>query len=42
MTGNRYKENFNGCIYDIYFMDKGPLRAPEDAVRGYNVRPCLN
>ncbi|XP_076086554.1 basement membrane-specific heparan sulfate proteoglycan core protein-like isoform X4 [Mytilus galloprovincialis] len=40
MTSNRYKETFSGCIYDIYFMDKGPLRAPEDAVRGFNVRPC--
>ncbi|KAK3104457.1 hypothetical protein FSP39_002426 [Pinctada imbricata] len=42
MTGRKYSENFSGCISNIYLQDKGPLRVPEDAIGGFNVRPCLN
>jgi hypothetical protein len=42
ITKQQYTENYSGCISDIYLQDKGPLRVPEDAIRGFNVRPCLN
>lgn len=42
ITKQQYTENYSGCISDIYLQDKGPLRLPEDAVGGFNVRPCLN
>nr|XP_022341960.1 basement membrane-specific heparan sulfate proteoglycan core protein-like isoform X4 [Crassostrea virginica] len=42
ITKQQYSENYSGCISEIYLQDKGPLRVPEDAVGGFNVRPCLN
>ncbi|XP_056009495.1 basement membrane-specific heparan sulfate proteoglycan core protein-like isoform X3 [Ostrea edulis] len=42
ITKQKYMENYSGCISDIYLQDKGPLRIPEDAIGGFNVRPCLN
>ncbi|KAL3861185.1 hypothetical protein ACJMK2_007245 [Sinanodonta woodiana] len=42
MTGNKFTQNFNGCIENIRIQDKGPMRLPGDAISGYNVRPCVN
>ncbi|XP_061163155.1 basement membrane-specific heparan sulfate proteoglycan core protein-like [Saccostrea echinata] len=42
ITKGSYSENYSGCISNIYIQNNGPLRVPEDAVGGFNVRPCLN
>ncbi|KAL5013502.1 hypothetical protein ScPMuIL_007772 [Solemya velum] len=42
MTDGKFSHNFIGCITDIIIHEHGPMTVPENAVAGFNVRPCVN